>query len=320
MRNSLFLLIVCILISSCSSVKIDIEESYEYKIPDKSDAISPHITYEEISESTHGCIKGIIINEKKKGIPFANVYFPRIRIGTQTNEKGEYEICNVTAGFYDLFISRVGYNRAHIENLVIEKGKSAIIDTFSLKAITIEIDKPIIYLYPETIMDIQVELDYDGEILYTYPKYDNGWQITAHPDGTLYDSSGKEYYALFWEGEANRNLNIQDGFLVPGSEVSDFLEKALKILGLNRREANEFIIYWLPQLENNPYNFIHFSTTEYEEIAKLNINPSPDTIIRVMMVVKKLNNPIEIKEQDIASLKRERKGFTVVEWGGCFLK
>ena len=69
-----------------------------------------------------------------------------------------------------------------------------------------------------------------------------------------------------------------------------FLEEKLALLGLTEREANEFIIYWLPKLENNQYNFIRFQTIE--EINKnmpLTVTPNPDSIIRVMMEFKALD-------------------------------
>ncbi len=176
--------------------------------------------------------------------------------------------------------------------------------------------KPIIYLYPEETQNIEVELDYDGEVTHTYPKYNNGWKVKAEPDGTLFDENNKEYYALYWEGIPNKDYSIKEGFVVAGEETIGFLEDALSKLGLNRKEANEFIIYWLPKMENNPYNMIHFSTTQYEEIAKLKIKPEPESIIRIMMVFKPLDYPIKIKKQNLNSLGKERKGYTIVEWGG----
>lgn len=183
-------------------------------------------------------------------------------------------------------------------------------------SVIIDIEKPIIYLYPEKTQEIAVQLDYDGELTYTYPKYNNGWKVTAKPDGTLFDAENKEYYALYWEGKPNNGFKINQGFVVPGEQTIDFLENTLSKLGLNRKEANEFIIYWLPKMENNPYNLIHFSTTQYEEMARLNITPTPETLIRVMMVFKPLDNPIKIKKQNLNSMSKKRKGFTVVEWGG----
>ena len=176
--------------------------------------------------------------------------------------------------------------------------------------------KPIIYIYPEYTREIKVKLNYDGVLTHTYPKYNNGWKIIANPDGTLFDAKNQEYYALYWEGKPNKGYTIDEGFVVPGEQTIDFLENTLSKLGLNRKEANEFIIYWLPKMENNPYNLIHFSSTEYEEMAKLNITPKPETLIRVMMVFKPLDNSIKIKKQNLNSMSKKRKGFTVVEWGG----
>ena len=180
--------------------------------------------------------------------------------------------------------------------------------------------KPIIYLYPEEEMIVNVELDVKGQITHTYPAYNNGWNVLAKPDGTLIDETGKEYYALYWEGNNNRQFTVDQGFVIAGDQTVEFLEKSLDLLGLNRREANEFIVFWLPILEGNPYNLIHFSTEEYQDIANLQVNPKPQTLIRVMMVYKPLQSSISIPLQDITKLKVERKGFTVVEWGGSLLK
>ncbi|HAQ60587.1 TPA: hypothetical protein DCR49_01050 [Candidatus Delongbacteria bacterium] len=179
--------------------------------------------------------------------------------------------------------------------------------------------KPIIYIYPEKESEVNVKLDYKGTFTATYPKYpENGWTVTAKPDGTLKDKSGKEYYSLFWEGETDKVFTIDEGFVMKRENSVEFLEKSLKTLGLNYKEANEFIIFWLPELEKNPYNLIHFSTKEYEELAKLTITPEPETIIRVFMVFQGLDKPVEIKEQKL--VPKDRKGYTVVEWGGTEIK
>ena len=100
---------------------------------------------------------------------------------------------------------------------------------------------------------------------------------------------------------------------------SKFLEEKLSILGLNEREANEFIIYWLPRLEKNEYNYIRFaSISEIDKIMPLEVSPQPDTIIRVLMEFKGLNKEIKVKEQELS--KVNRNGFVLVEWGGTELK
>ena len=319
MKKLILIVFSCLFFISCSFLKFELKEKPELFILEDTVIISPEIKYEVISDSTYGCIKGIIVDEDNKAIPFVNVILMGTEFGTQSNEAGEFVIHNIEAGLYNLIIRQVGYRYSKIENLELVSGKSIVISSITLQNKTIEIEKPIIYLYPETITNVKVQLDYNGKLLHTYPKYNKGWDVKAYPNGTLFDKNGKEYYALFWEGEPNKKFNVNEGFVISGKKTLEFLEETLAQLGLNRKEANEFIIYWLPKLESNPYNLIHFSTSEYKEIAELNIQPKPDTLIRVMMIYKPLNKPISINKQDISSIKKERKGFTVVEWGGCLL-
>ena len=123
-------------------------------------------------------------------------------------------------------------------------------------------EKPVIYLYPEEEMTVEVKLDFSGSLTSTYPAYKDCWKVIAQPDGTLTDpETGKEYYCLFWEGIANADYTITSGFVVAGKDTEAFLEEALAQLGLTSREANEFIIYWLPRMEHNAWNLISFDTS-----------------------------------------------------------
>src|SRR5690606_4685308 len=65
--------------------------------------------------------------------------------------------------------------------------------------------KHVIYLYPESETQVNVQLDYQGEIIADYPEYDEeikGWKVTAHPDNRMINhADGLEYSYLFWEGE-----------------------------------------------------------------------------------------------------------------------
>ena len=179
-------------------------------------------------------------------------------------------------------------------------------------------EKPVIYLYPEKEMEVKVQLDYDGKLVCTYPEYDNGWNVVAQPDGTLCDYSGKTYSYLFWEGNTHATYDFSKGFVVKGAETAEFLEEKLSEIGLNPKETNEFIVYWLPRMQENKYNLITFQTKAYTDVAKLHITPEPDSILRVFMAYKELEEPIEIEKPAIAPF--ERKGFTVVEWGGTEVK
>ena len=148
--------------------------------------------------------------------------------------------------------------------------------------------KPIIYIYPEETTELTVKLGKPENITCSYPKYIDGWNVIANPDGKLIDKdTGRELYSLYWEGINSKEFNTNDGFVVKGSETIEFLEEKLAILGLNEIEAEEFIVYWLPRLQENEYNYIRFATME--EINKnmpLEFSVKPDTIIRVLMQYK----------------------------------
>ena len=178
--------------------------------------------------------------------------------------------------------------------------------------------KPVIYLYPEQETTVSVSLDYAGTLTATYPAYENGWTVTAEPDGTLYAENGDEYSYLFWEGENNTDYDFSTGFCVAGADTADFLREKLAEIGLTPREYNEFIVYWLPKMQDNPYNLISFQSEAYTDAAKLDIDPTPDSVLRVFMAWKPLHRPQTIEPQTFTPFARD--GFTVVEWGGCEVK
>lgn len=180
--------------------------------------------------------------------------------------------------------------------------------------------KPVIYLYPTETTEVTVKVGRPENLTHTYPKYENEWKVIANPNGDLTDvETGRNLYCLYWEGINTVKPKMEEGFIVKGEDTIKFLEEKLEILGLNEREANEFIIYWLPKLESNKYNYIRFQTMEeIEENMLLEINPKPDTIIRVLMEYKALEEPIKVQEQNLVT--PERIGFTLVEWGGTELK
>ena len=180
--------------------------------------------------------------------------------------------------------------------------------------------KPVIYLYPEKQTAVDVTLDYDGRLTCTYPAYEDGWHVMAEPDGTLTDiRDGRTYSYLFWEGVPDAaDYDMSRGFVVKGEDTAAFLRDALAQMGLDAREYNEFIVFWLPQMQDNPYNLITFQTDAYTDRARLQIAPEPDTVLRVFMVWQPLEQPVAVEAQDLSHT--DRTGFTVVEWGGTMLE
>ena len=178
--------------------------------------------------------------------------------------------------------------------------------------------KPIIYIYPQEEMDINIKLSNKKLITTSYPRYEDGWTVTASPNGNL-KYKGKNYYALYWEGNNYNSHETDYGFVIDGKNTAEFFEEKLEILGLNEREINEFIIFWLPKMEHNKYNYIRFTPMEeLNDYMSLDINPAPDTLIRVFMEYKPLDDYKKVKEQHLNKVVRE--GYTVVEWGGSEIK
>ena len=181
----------------------------------------------------------------------------------------------------------------------------------------VEAKKPVIYLYPEEETDVHVELELtESDLATTYPKYNNGWDVTAYPDGSLVNKAdGSNHKYLFWDAKNCRTrYDMTKGFCVAGSDTEKFLKEKLTYMGLTEQEMNEFIVYWLPEMESNEYNLITFQGEAYTESSKLKITPTPDSLCRIFMVYTALDKPVNIEPQELETF--ERKGFTVVEWGG----
>jgi len=181
--------------------------------------------------------------------------------------------------------------------------------------------KPVIYLYPEEETDVHVELELtEADLSTTYPKYNNGWDVTAYPDGTLVNKAdGSHHKYLFWDAvNCRTRFDFSKGFCVAGSDTESFLKEKLTYMGLNEQEMNEFIVYWLPLMEHNAYNLISFQSDAYTDTAKLNITPAPDSMLRIFMTYVSLEDAVDIEPQELSTF--ERNGFTVVEWGGSKIR
>lgn len=181
----------------------------------------------------------------------------------------------------------------------------------------VECAKPVIYLYPEKKTKIDVEVNPTGGMAVSDPAYNDGWNVIAGPDGHVYDLNTKKNYPyLFWEGRSKTIYKQPEiGFVVPQAEVNKFLKEKLSKHGLLEGEIHDFVEFWEPHMQGAPYYFVTFiGNKEMDRLAPLNIKPKPDTVIRVLMDFKPLNEYIEVKGYEIETPNRQ--GFTVVEWGG----
>ena len=206
------------------------------------------------------------------------------------------------------------------------KTKTEVALTFKDATMYMIEDKPVIYLYPLKTTNVSVKLDLKGEMLFTYPKYNDGWEVEAEPDGTLKQKpacpSDREqtYSYLFWEGKTEikkSEIKFEEGFIVNQNELQNFMEEKLKQMGLSSKEKQDFITYWYPRMSSHKQHYIHFLfNEEFDVYAQLDIKPKPDNLFRVFMIWEPLEDDqqIKVKEQKIKSVSRI--GFTAIEWGG----
>lgn len=181
----------------------------------------------------------------------------------------------------------------------------------------VECGKPVIYLYPETSQKISVKIDPIAGLSVSDPAYNSGWNVIADPNGDLFDlASQKKYPYLFWEGRSQSIYRTPEkGFVVEKNNIHNFLVNSLTKYNLNEKEIADFCEYWEPYLTESPYYFITFlGTTEMNKLAPLDIDPQPDTLIRVFMDFRPLQQSVPVEEYEIKSIPRS--GFTAIEWGG----
>jgi|GEM_PF-1572057 hypothetical protein len=179
-----------------------------------------------------------------------------------------------------------------------------------------ECGKPVIYLYPPSMTDIEVRLTPQGGFTASEPEYRDGWRVTAAPDGSLVNrDDGRSYPYLFWEGRGGMYAPPDKYWVVPRGEVPSFLDRTLKGIGLNDRETSDFLEFWLPRMTAAPYYKIGFHGTDVmNQIAPMQISVAPDSVLRILMDYEELEKPAPSNPPAYRTFRRQ--GFTAVEWGG----
>lgn len=194
--------------------------------------------------------------------------------------------------------------------------------------------KPVIYFYPEKPTKLNIKLNPAGYLTETDPPYDSqkGWEVIAYPDGSISLLTSHlnhltshislpishSYPYLHYEALIEKFQTPERGWVIRKKELPEFFEGLLPNLGLNEKEADDFKNYWLGRLTKSPYYLVSLlPREEIERIEPVDFSIQPDTFIRVRLYFKDLDKPALISPPELAPLP-ERKGFTVVEWGGLY--
>lgn len=186
--------------------------------------------------------------------------------------------------------------------------------------------KPAIYLYPEKAMPVNVKVRPQGFLTYTEPLYNSmtGWNVFADPSGTVTTMDHKQFEYLYYESKILDHAiqKPKNGYIIAFDHLEDFYTSVLPNLGLNKKETNDYITYWMKYLPKADFYFIGIMDKQsINAIEPLTIQPSPKTNIRVRLYYQALTREEAeekqktIQEPTLTAIP-ERQGFTMVEWGG----
>lgn len=243
-----------------------------------------------------------------------------------TNEVGEYELV-ISEKDSMIFFYHESYGEIVVSNFDFKSQHEVTINfyTDAPKPIKIMVEKPVIYLYADAPLDVELTLVPRGDFIFTYPLYNDGWKVKVLGKGQI-EVNHKDYPYLFWESK-QENLNFLhdsngsvEGYFINTDSTILFLENKLQSLGLNATEMTDFITYWAPRLIKKPFATVQFIIDEdYDrEIGQLKSSIKPDSQRRIFMIFKGSDfstSPNFLVEPTWN--KFERSGFTRIEWGGA---
>ena len=204
--------------------------------------------------------------------------------------------------------------------------------------------KPVIYLYPEKPTEVSVKFANKPKFSVDIPTYADEWHVLADKNGNLHDlqpnktdcagidstAFGSDYAKqscragrypyLYWSGEAAGTYPSREGgWVIERADVGTFLESKLREIGLNEQERQDMLSFWVPTLKKaeSPYYSISFFTTkQMNHFIPMRVTPAPSSVLRVFLDWKPLIAlPSSLPTPQVFA-PFERKGFTLVEWGG----
>lgn len=227
-----------------------------------------------------------------------------------TDEQGRYGLWNLPTGVYTL--SRTFYDMSgSIQLFAFELTNTAQTEYQDLSyPEPYQVDAPNIYLYPETEMDVSVELSFPsgGNVIESEPPYGEGWHVYVSPAGII---DGVHEY-LFYEATLNSPVGFDAAWLLDGSDLEREFRVLLGRLGFVGREIDDFVGYWVPILDDSPWYAVY--PQDANSMITLDIFPVPDNILRALFFIRPLDKPLSIAEPPYPE-SFVRDGFTVAEWG-----
>jgi len=239
-----------------------------------------------------------------------------------TTDEVSYLIENVATGYYYVNIEKTTF--VPEENAIVILNNTygiPFIDGINAIETTVYLDyamneKPAIYIYPEKAEVFQVSLLFkEGvNLVKSIPNYGDSWEIFIDVNGKIEN----KYDYLFYECIQPINFKFQNGYCFSSVSIDDELKQLLREIGLNKTEIEDFIDYWSGRFNNYDYYKIYpIFNNEIDNYVELDIDPKPDSILRVWLYFEGCNNYEELSKPTFNQFKRNK--ITAVEWGGVMI-
>ena len=128
----------------------------------------------------------------------------------------------------------------------------------------------------------------------------------------------KKYDYIFWEGPCNKEEQFNGEVIgIKANQFEEELDLLLEKLGLNERERNDFIVYWITKLSGRKGHKVTICDEKYDnEIAKLELSGF-EKQLRVMLKFEEIdtNEVNQLKGVNEVEKRERPTGKYVVEWG-----
>jgi hypothetical protein len=130
-----------------------------------------------------------------------------------------------------------------------------------------------------------------------------------------------ESYLYYEAAVKNVSVPHDTGWIKVFSELPVFFADILPKLGLNEKESEDFLDYWLPKLqtEGNRWYITLIDQEEVNRVEPVAFSIQPDNFLRVRFYFENIDHkPFQINPlpYTLNSEPSPRSGFTVIDWGG----
>jgi hypothetical protein len=242
---------------------------------------------------------------------------------TETGDDGSYTFTNVSSGNYYVFAQCVSPNsppdftfywRADTDLFFCDGLGRYNAETLQLGEIPVK--KPAIYIYPDRDGYFEVKLIFNNGTVLTnsIPEYGAGWNVFVEQSGRIDQS----YDYLFYEAAAGGVPALANGWCLRRNELAAKLRVLLTQIGLNAKEAADFVKYWLDYLtEYGRYRIYPQFNAALDEMVELEVSPEPDAMLRVWLYFEGCEDCGDLPPPQPPVF--HRGAITVIEWGGVLL-